>query len=84
MCVGEGGEVYKNIVTIYLADFGIEHYKYAEDYRRLQSVPFELKLNHLGCRLKYFRYHITHFNSSLAGNHAVETALTHTNVYDDT
>ena len=31
-----------------------------------QSVPFEIKLNHLGYRLKMSRYHT--FNSSLAGN----------------
>ena len=28
---GEGGEVYKKIVTFYLTDFGIEHQKFSED-----------------------------------------------------
>ena len=51
---------------------------------RLQSVHFEIKLNHLGYRLTSFRYHITHFNNSIAGNHDVKTDLTHTTVHDDT
>ena len=44
-------------------------------FRSVQSVPFEIKLNHLGYRLKTFRYHITHLYSSLVRNHAVETKL---------
>ena len=43
---------------------------------RLQSVRFDLKSDHL----KTFRHHITFFNSSLTGNHAVGTVFTQANV----